>query len=471
MTDERTLSRRDSLRSIATTGALVGGTGFGLGTAAAGAGDKEAKEEKKHEKGKDDEKDKESKYADRVDFDGCDAAFVRFQKTGELPTHLRFVTYNAVDERIEHVAVTVTGERLREFARYGGDWTYEFNVYQFYDRPADSGDKVLAVAIDGELVANANECAEAPVATVEDEDATIDYDKLSFEAVCVDTQRETARFRVVNDNERLVELEFDIAGSDREGTVSVPGKSATYFEVDATTSDGAATLYFYHGSNQLAVVGSNQDKECIPRGRLNLTAQCLEICENRTLFRVINNESVPLSPTFRLPGTDSDAVVTVPGNRSIDVWIGTTNPNLVAQLFYEGELLDGTEMPEERCDEDADLEIDPEEIELEAIHYDHDERAGVFRATNLGDGQAPLEWRIVDTDVNGYVCVPGETATDFWVPLGEKPEDGVTVALYDDDEQLAEATIFPTHEDREYNKEEKKKKKGHGDYGAKKKDH
>lgn len=462
MTDERTLSRRDSLRSIATTGALVGGTGFGIGTAAAGEQNDDDDYDGKHKKGKDGDGHDDGKYADWLDFDGCDAAFVRIPDEDVLPTHLRFVTYNAVDERIEHYAVTVTGERLRRFARYGSDLVYEFNVYQFYDRPADSGDKVLAVAIDGELIANHNDCAHAPVTTKENEDDTIDYEDISFEGVCVDTERETARFRVVNDNERLVRLDYVVAGSDQKGMVAIPGESATYFEVDATTSDGAATVYFYHNDHQVEIVGSNQDRECIPRGRLNLTAKCLEVCEDRAKFRVINYEGVPLSPTLRVAGTDSDAILTVPGNQSIDVWIGTTNPDVVTQLFYEGELIDSTGMPEELCDEEADLEIDPDDIELEALHYDHDAGAGKFRATNHGTEGAPLEWRVDGSDERGYVCVPAEGATKFWVPLDEKPEDGATVALYYDDERLAEATIYASDgKNGDDAKEKKKKEKGH----------
>ncbi|SFB72415.1 hypothetical protein SAMN05444422_101493 [Halobiforma haloterrestris] len=457
MTDERTLSRRDSLRSIATTGALVGGTGLGIGTAA--AGEEYDDDDEKHKKGKDKDGDDDGKYDDWIDFDACDAAFVRIPDEDELPVHLRFVTYNTVDERIEHYAVTVTGERLRRFARYGSDLVYEFNVYQFYDRPADSGDKLLAVAIDGELIANHNDCAHAPVTTKENEDDTIDYDDISFEGVCVDTERETARFRVINDNERLVRLDFVVAGSDQKGMVAVPGKSATYFEVDATTSDGAATVYFYHDGHQIEIVGSNQARECIPRGRLNLAAKCLEICEDRALFRVTNYEDIALSPTLRVAGTDSDAILTVPGNQSIDVWLGTTNPDIVTQLFYEGELIDSEGMPDERCEDEADLEIDPENIKLEALHYDHDAGTAKFRATNHGPEQAPLEWRVDGTDGRGYVCVPAEGATKFWVPLGEKPEGGTTVALYYGDERLAEATIYAT--DGKDGDDHEKKKKGH----------
>ncbi|WP_231990885.1 hypothetical protein [Natronobacterium gregoryi] len=470
MTDERTLSRRDSLRSIATTGTLVGGAGFGLGTASAHEDKKKEQGDKDGKKGKDEKgkkgKDEKGDYDERlVDFQACDAAFVRFETEDELPAAVRIVTYNAVDERIEHVAVTVTADRVRQFARYGTDLVYEFNVSQFYDRPADSSDRVLAVAIDGQRVLNPNDCATAPVDAKNDEDATIDLDALSYDGICVDTTRDTARFRVANDNERTVTIDYVVAGGE-EGSVTIAGKSATYFEVGTTSSDGAATVYFYYGDSQLAVEGSNQDRECIPRDRLRLTARCIEICEGRSRFRVTNYESRPLTPTMRVAGTEGDAAVTVPGNQAVDLWVETIDPNAVVQLFYEGELVDSEGVPDERCENDVD--VDADDIELKAVKYDdksHDVPYGKFRATNAGKTNAPLEWRLEDDDAYGYVCVPAEGAAEFWVRLGEKAKDGVTVGLYHDDERVAEAkvddTVKKSRKDGKEKKKEKKEQKGH----------
>ncbi|WP_244510190.1 hypothetical protein [Natronobacterium texcoconense] len=452
MTDERTLSRRDSLRSIATTGALVGGAGFGLGTASA-TGDK--KDGKDHKKGKDDKDGDDGKdvdYEDRVDFQECDAAFVRFESEDELPAAVRIVTYNAVDERIEHVAVTVTADRVRQFARYGTDLVYEFNVYQFYDRPADSSDRILAVSIDGQGVLNPHDCAKAPVDTKNDEDATIDFDELSYDGICVDTDRDTARFRVANDNKRTVTLDYVVAGGE-EGTVTIAGKSATYFEVGTTSSSGSATVYFYYGDSQLAVEGSNQDRECIPRDRLRLTAQCVEVCEDRSWYRITNYEGRTLTPTLRVAGTASDAAITVPGNQAVDVWIGSTDPNTTAQLFYEGDIVGSEGLPEELCEDD--VAVDPEDIEFEAVG--RKDGYGRFKATNHGETKAPLEWRLEDGDARGYVCVPAKSTAEFWVPLEGKLEDGAVVGLYHDGDRIAEAGIDKTAPKVEDDNEDKKK--------------
>lgn len=374
MTDERTISRRDSLRGIATTGTLIGGAGLGIGTVSAGEGE-----------GAGDGDDDMPLY-ERTAFQGCHSVFVLFEDADELPTNLWIQTYNAERDRAENVVRPVTASSVYAYpSKFGDYYVAEFNAFQFYDRTADSDDKVLSVTYDGETVVNPN-CGEqsgdgengedsgkehkkGEKAKKEkkkekghydekkhdkgdgkddseddddddDDNGTIDLDAIHLEAVCVDSETGMARFRVENENDAAVSVGYNVYGADRSGSVGVQPNSATYFDVGGTTSEGMVTLDLVYNDIVLDTQAANTDEQCIPRDDLNLFLDSVDAENDEATFYVMNYDEPARSVVVRFPGTDVEEIITVPSNGSQYFTVSAPNGDITAAIFYEGVEID-----------------------------------------------------------------------------------------------------------------------------------
>ncbi|AEH36770.1 hypothetical protein [Halopiger xanaduensis] len=388
MTDERTISRRDSLRGIATTGTLIGGAGLGIGTVSAGEdGGNDGNG------GNGDDGDDLALY-ERTAFEGCHSVFVLFEDADELPTNLWIQTYNAERGRTENVVRPVMASNVYAYpSRFGDYYVAEFNAFQFYDRTADSGDKVLSVTYDGETVVNQN-CGEqsddgengedgkddgkdhkkGEKAKKEkkkekghydetekthekgkkhdkgdgtddgddddDDNGTIDLEALSLEAVCVDSETGMARFRVENENDASVSVGYEVHGADRSGSVGVQPNSATYFDVGGTTSEGMATLDLLYEDIRLDTQAANTDEQCIPRNDLNLFLDSVDAENDEATFYVMNYDEPARSVVVRFPGTDVEEIITVPANGSQYFTVSAPDGDITAAIFYEGVEID-----------------------------------------------------------------------------------------------------------------------------------
>ncbi|RKD98266.1 hypothetical protein [Halopiger aswanensis] len=385
MTDERTISRRDSLRGIATTGTLIGGAGLGIGTVSAGENGGNGSNG-----GSGDGNGDDMPLYERTAFQGCHTVFVLFESADELPTNLWIQTYNAERDRTENVVRPVMASNVYAYpSRFGDYYVAEFNAFQFYDRTADSGDKVLSVTYDGETVVNEN-CGEqsgdgddgkehedenhhkkkgghakrkkkkekghdggkknhdkgggkddgSDDDDGDDDSGTIDLDALSLEAVCVDSETGMARFRVENENDAAVSVGYTVHGADRSGSVGVGPNSATYFDVGGTTSEGMVTLDLVYNDIALDTQAANTDEQCIPRNDLNLFLDSVDAENDEATFYVMNYDEPARSVVVRFPGTDVEEIITVPANGSQYFTVSAPDGDITAAIFYEGVEID-----------------------------------------------------------------------------------------------------------------------------------
>lgn len=379
MTDERTISRRDSLRGIAASGALIGGAGIGLGTVSAG-----------EEPANGDELGPIA----QVDFEACHSVFFLLEDAEALPMNVWIQTYNAERDRIENVVKPITTAHLYQYsAKYGDYYVAEFNVLQFYDHAADAGDEIVSVTIDGETIANPNDCSSFGGDGGEDgandgkkkkhekdeknhekhkqdeyeqklhekgktdgddtddgdkdedddngdEPVDIDPDAIELVPECVDTTYGLARYRIENENDATVAVDYDVHMSDQAGTIGVAANSATYFEVGATTSEGMATVQLWYNDALVDEQASNTDEECIPRDRLHLFVDSVDPEADEATFYIMNYEDGPRTAVVRIGGTDVAELATVPANGSRYFTLTVPDGEATVHLFYEGARID-----------------------------------------------------------------------------------------------------------------------------------
>ncbi|GAB3676293.1 hypothetical protein [Halopiger thermotolerans] len=377
MTDERTISRRDSLRGIATTGALIGGAGLGIGTVSAGENGGNGSNGSGGDGG-------DMPLYERTAFQGCHSVFVLFESADELPTSLWIRTYNAERDRAENVVRPVLPSNVYVYpSRFGEYYVAEFNAFQFYDRTAGSGDKVLSVTYDGETTTNPN-CGEqsgddggeddeknhdkkhakkkgghakrkkkkekghddgdnggsGDDGAGDDDQGTIDLGAIDLEAVCVDDETGMARFRVENENDAAISVRYNVYGADRGGSVGVQPNSATYFDVHGTTSDGMVTLDLLYEDIVLDTQAANTEEQCIPRDDLNLFLDSVDPENDEATFYVMNYDEPARSVVVRFPGTDVQEIITVPANGSRYFTVSAPDGDVTAAIFYEGVEID-----------------------------------------------------------------------------------------------------------------------------------
>jgi hypothetical protein len=89
----------------------------------------------------------------------------------------------------------------------------------------------------------------------------VDPDEIKLTAICVDTHDDLAKFRVMNNNEKAVDVTWDVYKTDYSGGFTVGGGATKYFVVP-TKDDGSATVRLFYKGKQVEVKASNTKKEC-----------------------------------------------------------------------------------------------------------------------------------------------------------------------------------------------------------------
>lgn len=373
MSDDNRISRRRSLKGIAATGTFIAGAGIGANSVSAGTKDeKDEKKEKDREKTpkeKEHEKEKEDPDGvadivgvDELDFQQCHSMAILFDQEyveavagddGILKT-LRIRMYNAQHDRIENYDRTVTIADLRSSTLHGQDdvgdvFAYTFNVYQFFDRPIGPADRIVAVTMDETTIQNPNECAEPYQRTFEGE-GVFDHDDISLQAVCVDSERGMARYRVRNGNHTQIGVVYDVAGTDESGTVAVEPYSATYFEVAAP--EGEATVSIAADGETLDERESATGTECIPRDSIAFNAECYDPDEGAARFYVHNGTDRDLTFVIYVAETGATGRITVEDSLASaeTFWVPAPEGEASVSLYYEGEVV-GADVsdPDDTC--------------------------------------------------------------------------------------------------------------------------
>ncbi|OVE85397.1 hypothetical protein [Natronolimnobius baerhuensis] len=393
MTDERTLSRRDSLKGIATTGALIGGAGIGLGTASAQETDDHG--------------------VSQVTFQQCHSLYVLLEDTDSLPINVWIRTYNAERERFENVVKPITAAHVYQFpAVYGDYYVAEFNVFQFYDHTFDAGDEILSVTIGGETLVNPNNCKALPEDGMDandrkngkrhedhkkhdedkyaekkreigkkdtkdtkekhdekakkekkhekgkyddkdkdkDDSGTIDLNNVRLVAKCVDTPLGLARYRVENQNEKSITVAYGVDDTEQTGSIFVEAKSATYFEIPAPEGDALVGLFY--DEHQIDAAESATETVCVPRSRIGFDGRCIDPEAKEARFYVRSGTHTDRTFVYRVAETGEIGTVTIPDDLSSAeiFWVAAPDGEATVTLFYEGHAIGtATVDPDDHC--------------------------------------------------------------------------------------------------------------------------
>ncbi|MFW6320331.1 MAG: hypothetical protein ACOC0Z_00640 [Halohasta sp.] len=361
MVDNRQLTRRASLRGIAATGALITGAGVSTGTVAAS--------------------EKKTDGVDDIEFADCHSMAVHLEDhADEVPITIR--AYNADDERIENIRQTVTtggqipydhwkgfydgdnhetdhpkkpdekkDEREEECVCEDhddhddhdekGDSTekhvWPFDIYQFYDRAIDAGDKILSVKVGDKRFENTNECAKK-YPNEYDKKGDVDTDDIGLVAICVDTERNTARFRVDNWNKQSVTVTYDVFNTDRGGELMVEPRSTTFFDVEATGSGGEATVRLFYDGEEIDVKASNTQRDCIAKDKVAFSVNDVDLSKRAVEFYVHDGTDFDRTFTYYDTVTDTAGTITVhDGPASAETfWLPAPACTASVTLFYQG---------------------------------------------------------------------------------------------------------------------------------------
>lgn len=333
MTDDNRISRRASLKGIAATGAFIGGSALGVSSVSAGDDGSGVK---------------------RVDFKKCHSMAVHFRRSAIKSAKKDVVAtatvrlYNADpganENYIENYQKKITKGDLRAHPKKKGDGKYvwKFNVFQFYDRTPEDGDKILSVKIDGKRFENPNKCAKdvpnARTKKKKGKKGKADPDRINLIAVCTDEETDMARYKVTNNNAKPVKVTYKGEDKCASGIVKVEAKSTTYFDVTVPDSGGDMTLDLYYGDWQVSEgVQSATEHECILRPHA-FNAECVNRYRTKAKFYLHHSIDSDRTFVYHVAETGEKGTITLrnePGNAK-SFWVKAPKGKATVTLYYEG---------------------------------------------------------------------------------------------------------------------------------------
>ena len=155
-------------------------------------------------------------------------------------------------------------------------------------------------------------------------------------AICIDSKRNTARFRVDNDNKKSVTVEYDVYNTDRDGEVTVEPQSRTYFDVKATGSEGQATVRLFYDDEQIDVRASNTRRDCA--GDVICNSYEHDLYEEAARFTVGDNADFDRVLTYYVHETGEAGTITVPDDptNKESFWVHAPYGHATVKLYYHG---------------------------------------------------------------------------------------------------------------------------------------
>ena len=380
MSDETQITRRASLRGIAATGAIIGSTGLTASTVSAS--------------------EKKVDAAKNVYFKGCHAVAVHLEDDhDEVPIRIRVYDdetdrFENIERTItdEHLLPYPIWEQLPDDYDEKDDhgkknddedgyeddeadkkkdrkkkddheddkkdelpeWICEddveppkghkpdddgkrvwvFNIHQFYDHGIDTDNEIISVEIGDKRIENPN-CEEKHRPEY-DKKGDVDVDEIGLVAICFDSKRNTARFRVDNDNKKSVTVEYDVYNTDQDGEVTVEPQSTTYFDVEATGSEGQATVRLFYDDDQIDVKASNTQRECADD--VTVYSSALDLADEQVQFTVSDNADYDRMFSYYVAETGETGTITVPGDdvSLASFWVHAPYGHASVTLYHHG---------------------------------------------------------------------------------------------------------------------------------------
>lgn len=231
MTEKRDISRRNALKGIAGTGALLGGVGLGLSGSAGAVNvpDQHPKEQ----------------IAD-VSFHGCKAVEIVFREDTYFPVEgLQFRFYSKGVGKVT-MSPTIRYDETSEVDDKHGSNRRRFVFYGGIDRKHD---RVLSVSAGKKTYENPNSCKKRR------------HDRIDLEGVCYKKKKNRAKFLVSNENKKAVEVTWKAKDGKQSDTLTVPKKGTAEFWAPLHSGKKTRVALYYDGE-KVAVAKANTDDHC-----------------------------------------------------------------------------------------------------------------------------------------------------------------------------------------------------------------
>ncbi len=416
MTDERTLSRRDSLKGIAATGALIGGAGIGLGTASAQETDDHG--------------------VSQVTFQQCHSLYVLFEDTDSLPINVWIRTYNAERDRFENVVKPITSAHVRQFpAIYGDYYVAEFNVFQFYNRAPDDGDEILSVTVGDETLANPNECA-----SVSNDDANENrykngQDHGTYKKGEYDDKKgyEKGKQKKHDEKAKKKHEKGDGKGDVKDKSDKYDKKVHEKGKYGDKGKKGKGKRGKKKGKDKDKDTDNGDDNDdepdVIDLEEIELVPECADTAFGLARFRIENANDAAVAVDYDVHLSAEDGTIGVEGNSATYFEVGATTSDGLAtvQLRYNDAVVDNTQS-------NTDVECIPRgRIHLFVDSVDAENDQATFYIMNYDDIPRSVTVRIAGTDVEDVATVPANSSQYFTITV---PDGEATVELYYEGELL-----------------------------------
>lgn len=183
-----------------------------------------------------------------VEFDHGDRAWVVFESVeARAPTTLTAHVYDADDDVVRDVEVTAAADELGTLeGRYGDDEVYTLTL----DAVTDEDDAVLVgVTLDDRTWENPYPSADVEWLTPAEREALTEEppttaEELDLEPVATDFEDDLAKFRVTNDADEDVAVQWSVFADDASGTVTVPADGSTTVVVPTDSTVETVNLYY-----------------------------------------------------------------------------------------------------------------------------------------------------------------------------------------------------------------------------------
>lgn len=447
MTDKRSITRRDSLKRIAATGALIGGSGFALGTAGVGAQNNDDFDytltwEESGFQGSENatlECESDERGVWNWVLTGGGSVIIDAQLT---------VTFEYIDADGDTITADVTVEgddvflpgvgRVAQFPvvfpddSFGEIDTGEVTAveakaeYNLSSPPA--GNQVLTIS--------SSECFEGEVPP----EPPKDKKKIDLIPICVKKPKDDkkydgpkygkARYCVFNRYEKDIKLVWRNVYKNQAGVLEIPAGDMRCFWADLDKK-GKGAVALYHNKKKIAETEANLDVKCEipePAETLRLVPICYE--KDRSKFRVDNLGDIKAHVEWRAYDSDEGGPLYVEPNSSRYFWVPADKGNVTVKLFYKDEQIDVKHANDQKKCEPASPK---EGLKLKAKCYvggdgkKKDHGKAKYCVTNDYKHDAKVVWRNAYKKQAGVLKVPSGGKGCFWADLDKKGKGRVTL--------------------------------------------
>ncbi|WP_181884445.1 LPXTG cell wall anchor domain-containing protein [Neobacillus piezotolerans] len=240
-----------------------------------------------------------------------------------------------------------------------------------------------------------------------------DLTKINLTSLCSVDPSNTREWRVTNNNDFDVTVQWQVVGTAQTGTVTVKANSIATFTTN--TVQGANTVVLKYGAKQISVKASG-GAQCpvtppVPDlTKINLTSLCSVDPSKTREWRVTNNNDFDVTVQWQVVGTEQTGSVTVKANSTATFTTNTVGGSNTVIIKYDDKQISVKASGGAQCPVSPPVP-DLTKIILETVCTDNPAATRAWKITNNNDSATTINWEIVGTDQKGSVTIAANSNT------------------------------------------------------------